>query len=96
VPGYGFGRIDLRVTSAAHLSRGEGLQVIELNGVTAESAHIYQPGTPLLTGYRAMFSQWALAFEIGQANARLGAKITGPFELLRRFRDDLKRGEHWF
>ena len=96
VPGYGFGRIDLRVPSAAHLSRGEGLQVIELNGVTAESAHIYHPGTPLLTGYRAMFAQWALAFEIGQANARLGAKITGPFELLHRFREDLKRGDHWF
>ncbi len=96
VPGYAFGRLDLRVPSAAHLQRGEGLRVLELNGVTAESAHIYHPGTPLLDGYRAMFRQWSLAFEIGAAQARLGAVVTGPFELLRLFREDLARGQQWF
>lgn len=96
VPGYAFGRLDLRVPSAAHLQRGEGLRVLELNGVTAESAHIYHPDTPLLDGYRAMFRQWSLAFEIGAAQAHLGAKVTGPFELLRLFREDLARGRQWF
>ena len=96
VPGYAFGRLDLRVTSAEHLQRGEGLRVLELNGVTAESAHIYHPDTPLLDGYRAMFRQWSLAFEIGAAQARLGAKVTGPVELLRLFREDLSRGQQWF
>lgn len=96
VPGYGFGRIDLRVPSAEQFRRGEGLQVLELNGVTAESAHIYHPDTPLLDGYRAMFRQWSLAFAIGAAQARLGAYVTGPLELLRLFRDDLRRGERWF
>lgn len=96
VPGYAFGRLDLRVPDAAHLRRGEGLKVLELNGVTAESAHIYHPGTPLLTGYRAMFRQWSLAFEIGRAQARRGAPITGPRELLRLFREDLRRGRQWF
>lgn len=96
VPGYAFGRLDLRVPSAAQLQRGEGLQVLELNGVAAESAHIYHPGTPLVDGYRAMFRQWALAFEIGAAHARLGAPTTGPIELLRRWREDLRRGAAWF
>lgn len=96
VPGYGFGRIDLRVPSADQFRHGEGLQVLELNGVSAESAHIYHPDTPLLDGYRAMFRQWSLAFAIGAAQARLGAQVTGPLELLRRFRDDLRRGENWF
>ena len=96
VPGYAFGRLDLRTPSAAHLQRGEGLQVLELNGVAAESAHIYHPGTPLLDGYRAMFRQWALAFEIGSAHARLGAPTTGPIELLRLWREDLGRGAAWF
>lgn len=96
VPGYGFGRIDLRVPSAEQFRRGEGLQVLELNGVTAESAHIYHPDTPLLDGYRAMFRQWSLAFAIGAAQARRGAYVTGPLELLRLFREDLRRGERWF
>jgi len=96
VPGYGFGRIDLRCPSAAHLQRGEGLQVLELNGVTAESAHIYHPDTSLLTGYRAMFKQWALAFSIGAAQARRGAAVTSPLKLWQLWRQDLQRGAQWF
>ncbi|MDO9451324.1 MAG: hypothetical protein Q7J29_00530 [Stagnimonas sp.] len=96
VPGYGFGRIDLRIPSLEHLQRGEGLRVLELNGVTAESAHIYHPDTPVLDGYRAMFKQWALAFSIGAAHARQGATVTSPLALWRLFREDLKRGAQWF
>ena len=96
VPGYAFGRMDLRVPSVAHFRRGEGLQVLELNGVSAESAHIYHPGTPLLDGYRAMFHQWSTAFAIGAAYARQGVATTSAFSLLRQFREDLRRGETWF
>ena len=96
VPGYGFGRIDLRIPSVEHLQRGEGLRVLELNGVTAESAHIYHPDTPLLDGYRAMFRQWSLAFSIGAAFQQQGAAVTSPRQLLRLFREDLKRGAQWF
>ena len=84
-------RSDLRAPSIEHLQRGDGLRVLELNGVTAESAHIYHPGTPLLVGYAAMFRQWALAFRVGAARARDGAPVTGPVELLRRFVTDLAR-----
>lgn len=95
IPGFHFGRLDLRCPSAEALSAGRDLRILEVNGVTAEAAHIYHPGTPLLTGYRSMFRQWKIAFEIGAANAAQGAEITGPFELLRRFRADLKRGQSW-
>jgi len=96
VPGYAFGRMDLRVPSLAHFRRGEGLQVLELNGVSAESAHIYHPGTPLLDGYRAMFHQWSTAFAIGHAYERQGVRTTTALGLLRQFREDLQRGEAWF
>ncbi|HEX4871268.1 MAG TPA: hypothetical protein VFV27_03040 [Nevskiaceae bacterium] len=96
LPGYAFGRIDLRVPDRAALRRGEGLQVLELNGVTAECAHIYHPGTPLLSGYRVLFRQWSLAFALGAAQAARGAPVTGPWTLLRRFREDLRRSSRWF
>lgn len=96
VPGYAFGRMDLRVPSVAHFRAGQGLQVLELNGVSAESAHIYHPGTPLLEGYRAMFHQWATAFAIGNEYVRQGVATTSPWSLLRQFRQDMQRGETWF
>lgn len=95
IPGFHFGRLDLRCPSEAALREGRELRVLEVNGVTAEAAHIYHPDTPLHRGYASMFRQWRLAFEIGAENAAHGAPVTGPFELLRRFRADLERGKRW-
>lgn len=96
VPGYAFGRMDIRVPSIEDFRQGKGIQVLELNGVSAESAHIYHPGTPLLDGYRAMFHQWSVAFEIGAAYAKSGTPTTSALQLLRQFRQDLHRNQVWF
>jgi hypothetical protein len=96
VPGYAFGRMDVRVPSVRDFREGSGIKVLELNGVSAESAHIYHPGTPLLEGYRAMFHQWSVAFEVGAAYAKSGVATTSALQLLRQFRQDLRRCETWF
>ena len=96
VPGYAFGRMDIRVSSIQDFRQGRGIKVLELNGVSAESAHIYHPGTPLLEGYRAMFYQWSVAFEIGTAYVRQGVATTSLVQLLRQFIQDLRRSETWF
>ena len=96
VPGYRFGRIDLRAPSQRDLQQGQGLKVLELNGVTSESAHIYHPGSSLLNAYKAMFRQWSIAFRLGRAHVQDGARLTSAFQLLSLFREDLKRSEEWF
>lgn len=96
VPGFHFGRIDLRVPDANALQAGQGIQVLEINGVGAESAHIYHPDTPLMVGYQAMFRQWEIAFEIGAHNARQGAQPTRVSVLLKGFLKDLRAGKRWF
>ena len=40
VPGYAFGRMDVRVPSTPDLHQGASIQVPELDGVSAENAHI--------------------------------------------------------
>ncbi len=83
-PGFCFGRYDLRAPSAEALERGEGLRVLELNGVAAEVAHIYQPGSSLVSAYRDLFAQWRLAYAIGAAAVLEGAKPMKLGELLRQ------------
>ena len=95
VPGYHFGRIDLRCPDEAALRAGQGIQVMEMNGVTAESAHIYNPGAPLLEAWKTMIAQWRLAIEIGEANIARGARPTSLPALWRLWRADLERGAHW-
>jgi hypothetical protein len=74
--GFHCGRFDLRCPDEAALMRGEGIRLIELNGVTSEATHIYHPHTSLIAAYRTLFSQWRQAYDIGSANAAAGAKVT--------------------
>lgn len=80
--GFYFGRFDLRVPSREALRRGEGITVLELNGVTSEATHIYDPAVTLVEAYRALFEQWRLAFEIGAQNAARGARVWSVRELI--------------
>lgn len=83
IDGFYFGRFDIRVPSFDALRAGEGLTIIELNGVTSESTNIYDPKYSLVDAYRILFRQWSLAFEIGAANIRLGARPTGLRDLIK-------------
>jgi len=83
VPGFFFGRYDIRTPSLEDFQRGENFKIVELNGVTSEVTHIYDPSHSLWSAYRDLFHQWRLAVEIGAANRDLGVPTTGLVELLR-------------
>ncbi len=82
IEGFHFGRFDIRVESFERLRMGQGLRIIELNGVTSESTNIYDPRFSLADAYRVLFRQWRLAFEIGAANIMRGATPATVRELL--------------
>ena len=84
--GFYFGRFDIRVPSQEDLMQGRNLKVIELNGVTSEATHIYDPKLSLLEAYRVLFAQWRIAFEIGAINRQNGIKPTPALALLRMLR----------
>jgi hypothetical protein len=82
--GFHFGRFDLKAPSVEHFRRGEGLKVLELNGVTSEATHIYDPRHGLLHAWTVLARQWTLAFEIGRENRERGAVVEPLSRLLRR------------
>jgi membrane protein DedA with SNARE-associated domain len=84
--GYFFGRYDIRTADTEAFRRGEGFQVIELNGVTSEATSIYDPRYSVFDAYRTLFEQWRIAFEIGAQNIARGAQPLGLRELWRLVR----------
>jgi len=82
-PGFHIGRFDVRSASANDLREGR-FQVIELNGVSAEPAHIYDPQVSLVDAYRALMWQWRTAFEIGSMHRNAGIQPMNVSALLRR------------
>lgn len=86
LPGFHFGRIDVRFGSVQALARGEGFRVIEINGVGSEATHVWDPATPLREAWRAQFEHYGAAFRIAAANRALGHKPAGIFTVLRQWR----------
>lgn len=81
-PEFYLGRYDVRAESVEALQRGE-FRVIELNGVSAEATHVYDPGVCLREAYRVMRLHWRTAFEIGATNRARGFAPMTLGDLLR-------------
>jgi hypothetical protein len=72
IPGFHYGRFDLRCKSIDDLKQGVNIQILELNGAGAEPAHIYQPGFSLFKAYSVLFHHFSVLYEISRQNNRLG------------------------
>ena len=93
--GFFFGRYDIRVPSEEALARGEGLMVIEVNGVTSEPTHIYDPQHSVVYAWKTLAAQWQQVFAIGARNIENGVPPTSVAELvreIRRFNQETSRG----
>lgn len=81
--GFFFGRFDIRAPSLDDFQQGTRFTVIELNGVTSEATHIYDPRYRLSDAYRVLFAQWRIAFAIGAENRKRGIRPLSVGALLR-------------
>ncbi len=92
--GFWFGRYDIRVENPADLTRGKRFKVIELNGVTSEATHIYDPQNSVFQAWRVLREQWSIAFDIGARNRDRGtrpATVRELFRLVRQYRAESSR-----
>ncbi|HLF84433.1 MAG TPA: hypothetical protein VI837_09685, partial [Blastocatellia bacterium] len=89
--GFYFGRFDIRTPSVGDFKAGLNFKIVELNGVTSEATHIYDPRNSLIDAYRVLFEQWRIAFEIGAKNRERGVKPSSLRELLKVMGDYRKR-----
>lgn len=92
IPGFYFGRFDLRCASIEDLYNSK-VRIMELNGCGAEPAHIYDTEFPLWRAFYELVRHWEYIFKIAQANRRLGVDyITHrqAFAFYRKFKAVIK------
>jgi membrane protein DedA with SNARE-associated domain len=85
MPGFYFGRFDVRFESLDALRRGEGFSILEVNGAGSEATHIWDRRTTVGAAYRMLFKQVRIAFEIGAHNRRTGLRPMSGLALLRLY-----------
>ena len=72
LPEFYFGRFDIRFAQFSEVQRGTGFTILEANGAGAESTHIWDRRTGLLSAWRDLMRQYRLLFQIGRANVDRG------------------------
>ncbi|MFP5512836.1 MAG: VTT domain-containing protein [Alphaproteobacteria bacterium] len=82
MPGFHFGRFDVRFASVERLAMGEDFRIIEVNGAGAEAIHMWDPEFRLGAAYATLFHQQALMFEVADACRTQGAKPLTAWELI--------------
>ncbi len=89
IPGFHFGRFDVRFPSFAGLQRGEDFVIVEINGAGAEMTHVWDRRMPLWAAWRDLMRQYRLLFEIGRMNRDRGYRgqsLTAFWQHYRRER----------
>ncbi len=84
--GFYFGRFDLKAPSEGDLRAGKNLKVIELNGLTSEATHIYDPKNSIFYAWKTLIDQWSIAFDIAEANLKKGAQPMPLAEFISHWR----------
>ncbi|PSL33991.1 NRDE family protein [Dyadobacter jiangsuensis] len=93
IPGFHFGRLDIRFKSWEALEAGQHFSIIELNGAASEPTHIYDPQHSLFFAWKEIYRHWKILFEISMANAKKGAPqmtLRDGVEMVREHQRHLK------
>jgi hypothetical protein len=87
IEGFYYGRFDLKCKNLQALETGEGLRIIEINGVCSEPTHIYDPqrGT-YWSALKAITKHWTVIFRIARANRKKGIRYLSHRVTARGFR----------
>ncbi len=73
IPGFFYGRFDIRCNSFEELKEGLAFKILEINGVSSEPTHIYDPEKISYFGaLKDILKHWIVVYKIGRANHKLG------------------------
>jgi hypothetical protein len=72
--GFFYGRFDMKVSSIDDLYLGKNIKIMELNGVSSDPGHIYDPKYYLWNAYRDLMWHWKRAANISILNQKNGIK----------------------
>ncbi|HMP29271.1 MAG TPA: ATP-grasp domain-containing protein [Saprospiraceae bacterium] len=74
IEGFNYGRFDLKYKSLEDLRLGKNFKVVELNGVSADPAHIFDQSTGLSGSIKAIIEHWKAMAIISIENTKRGIR----------------------
>jgi hypothetical protein len=88
IPGFYYGRLDIRYKDWDTLCMGQSFSVIELNGAGSEPTHMYDPRHSLFFAWKEIIRHWIILWKISRANHAKGNSYMSQKEGMQMFRDN--------
>ncbi len=70
IPGFFYGRLDIKFSTWEELAEGKNFCIIEVNGAGSEPTHMYDPSHSLFFAWKEIIRHWTLMQRISCANAK--------------------------
>ena len=95
LPEFHYGRLDVKFASLEALRAGRSLEVVEINGASAESIHIWDRNAKLVDAWRTLMWQYRTLFELGAEQRKRGYKAPSLTKLLQHYRLERRLTQHY-
>lgn len=86
IPGFYYGRLDVKFRDVESLSAGVDFNIIEINGASSESINIWDRNAGLSTALRTLLQQYHTLFKLGSISRKRGSRPPGLMALYRAWR----------
>ena len=86
IPGFYYGRLDVKFKDIESLSAGLEFNIIEINGASSESINIWDRNAGLITAINTLLQQYHTLFKLGSISRKRGARPPGLMALYRAWR----------
>ncbi len=93
IDGFYYGRFDLKAPSSDDLLAGKNIKILELNGVSSEVAHIYDPDYSIWQAWRDTAYHMKIIWNIATENHRAGQPYGKFLPFLHDVRLHLNEGK---
>ncbi|WP_339667879.1 D-alanine--D-alanine ligase [Dasania marina] len=95
LPGFHYGRLDVKYNNLAELKAGASLQIVEINGASAEAIHIWDKDTRFLNAIGTLLWQYRTLFRLGNTIRKRGIKTPTLKSILTAWRREIKLTAHY-
>lgn len=95
LPEFHYGRLDVKFASLEALRAGRSLEVVEINGASAESIHIWDRNAKLGEAWRTLMWQYRTLFELGAEQRKRGYRAPSLLKLLHHYRLERRLTRHY-
>lgn len=95
LPDFYYGRLDVKFKDLNALRQGETLEVVEINGASSESIHIWDKNARLGDAIKTLMWQYKTLFEIGAWHREKGLRPPSLKTFLAAWRRERSLTEHY-